>query len=38
MLTARDIVFVPNSVGRTAMYRSLDAMISVGTGLAVYRW
>jgi polysaccharide export outer membrane protein len=38
MLTARDIVFIPNSVGRTAMYRSLDAMISVGTGLAVYRW
>ena len=38
LLTARDIVFVPNSVGRTAMYRSLDAIISVGTGLAVYRW
>ncbi len=38
MLTARDIVFVPNSVGRTAMYRGLDAAISVGTGVAVYRW
>jgi polysaccharide biosynthesis/export protein len=37
-LTARDIVFVPNSLSRTAIYRSLDAMISVGTGLAVYRW
>lgn len=38
MLTARDIVFVPNSVSRTAMYRGLDAAISVGTGVAVYRW
>ncbi|HUJ32841.1 MAG TPA: polysaccharide biosynthesis/export family protein [Candidatus Acidoferrum sp.] len=38
MLEPRDIVFVPNSVGRTAMYRSIDAVISVGTGVAVYRW
>lgn len=38
MLTARDIVFVPNSMTRTAMYRGLDAAISVGTGVAVYRW
>lgn len=38
MLTPRDIVFVPNSVSRTAMYRSIEAIISVGTGMAVYRW
>jgi len=38
ILAPRDIVFVPNSASRTAMYRSIDAAISVGTGVAVYRW
>lgn len=38
LLAPRDIVFVPNSASRTAMYRSIDAAISVGTGVAVYRW
>lgn len=38
VLAPRDIVFVPNSASRTAMYRGLDAAMSVGTGVAVYRW
>lgn len=37
MLEPRDIVFVPNSAGRTAFYRGMEAAISVGSGVAVYR-
>lgn len=37
MLEARDIVFVPNSTSRSALYRGLEAAISVGTGVAIYR-
>lgn len=36
-LQPRDIVIVPNSGGRSALYRGLEAAVSVGTGLAVYR-
>lgn len=38
ILEPRDIVFVPNSVSRTALYRSLDAALTIGAGVAVYRW
>ena len=37
MLEPRDIVFVPNSTGRAAFYRGLEAAISIGSGVAVYR-
>lgn len=37
MLKARDIVFVPNSGGRSALYRGLEAAISMASGIAVYR-
>lgn len=38
ILQPRDIVFVPNSVSRTALYRSMDFALTIGSGLAVYRW
>jgi len=38
LLEPRDIVFVPNSVGRTVAYRSLDVIASATAGIAVYRW
>lgn len=37
ILQPRDIVFVPNSVSRTALYRSMDFALTIGAGLAVYR-
>lgn len=37
MLQARDIVFVPNSAARNALYRGVEAAISMGTGIAIYR-
>jgi polysaccharide biosynthesis/export protein len=37
MLEARDIVFVPNSAARNAVYRGMEAAISIGTGVAIYR-
>ncbi len=37
LLQPKDIVFVPNSTGRSAVYRGLEAAISVGTGVAIYR-
>ena len=37
MLEPRDIVFVPNSAGRAAFYRGIEAAISVGSGVAIYR-
>jgi polysaccharide biosynthesis/export protein len=36
-LEPRDILFVPKSASRSALYRGLEAAVSVGTGLAVYR-
>ncbi len=35
-LQAEDIIFVPNSVAKTATRRTLDAIIQTATGLAVY--
>jgi polysaccharide biosynthesis/export protein len=37
MLQPRDIVFVPNSKGRAALYRGMEAAISIGSGVAIYR-
>jgi polysaccharide export outer membrane protein len=37
-LKPKDILFVPNSTGRSALYRGLEAALSVGAGIAVYRW
>ena len=37
-LQSRDVLLVPNSTGRSALYRWLEEAVSVGTGLAVYRW
>jgi polysaccharide export outer membrane protein len=37
ILLPKDIVFVPNSAGRSVLYRGAEAAIGLGTGLAVYR-
>ena len=37
LLRPKDIVFVPNSTGRTAFYRGAEAAIGIGTGLIIYR-
>ena len=34
---AEDIIFVPTSAGKRAVRRTLDAIIQMGTGVAVYR-
>jgi polysaccharide export outer membrane protein len=35
-LQAQDILFIPNSGAKAASYRTLDAIITAATGLAVY--
>jgi polysaccharide export outer membrane protein len=37
-LQSRDILFVPNSTGRSAFNRGLETAIAVGSGLAIYRF
>jgi polysaccharide biosynthesis/export protein len=37
VLMPKDIVFVPNSAGRSVLYRGAEAAIGLGTGLAIYR-
>jgi polysaccharide export outer membrane protein len=37
MLEPRDILFIPNSAARSALFRGMEAALSVGTGVAVYR-
>jgi polysaccharide export outer membrane protein len=37
ILLPKDIVFVPNSAGRSVLYRSAEAAIGLGTGMAIYR-
>jgi polysaccharide export outer membrane protein len=37
MLEARDILFIPNSAARSALFRGMEAALSIGTGVAVYR-
>lgn len=36
-LQAKDILFVPNSAGKTAFYRGAEAAVSITGGLIVYR-
>lgn len=38
VLRAKDIVFVPNSPGKSALYRGAEASLGIVGGLAVYRW
>jgi polysaccharide biosynthesis/export protein len=38
LLRPRDIVFVPNSAGKAAIFRGVEAATSIGAGIAVYRW
>lgn len=37
ILEPRDIVFVPNSASRMALYKGMDAAVSIGSGVAIYR-
>ena len=37
ILLPKDILFVPNSTGRSVLYRGAEAALGVGTGLAIYR-
>jgi polysaccharide export outer membrane protein len=37
MLKPRDILFIPNSAARSALFRGMEAALSIGTGVAVYR-
>lgn len=37
-LQAKDILFVPNSAGKAALYRSTDGILATVGGAAVYRW
>jgi polysaccharide biosynthesis/export protein len=38
LLQPRDILFVPDSAGRSVLYRGVEAAVSIGSGVAVYRW
>jgi polysaccharide biosynthesis/export protein len=39
MLQPKDVVFVPNSAGKTALYRSAQAALTTASGVAIYgRW
>jgi polysaccharide biosynthesis/export protein len=37
-LSAADIVFVPNSTGKTATYKGSQAVISALVSLMIFRW
>lgn len=37
LLRPRDIVFVPNATGRSAIYKGIEAAIQTASGIAVYR-
>src|ERR1700738_3528361 len=37
ILLPKDIVFVPNSTGRSVLYRGAEAALGIGTGIAIYR-
>ena len=37
-LQPRDIVFVPNSAARSALYHGSEAALQTATGVAIYRW
>jgi polysaccharide biosynthesis/export protein len=35
-LQAADIVFVPNSTGKTVLFRSTDAIVNTASGVAIF--
>jgi polysaccharide export outer membrane protein len=37
ILLPKDIIFVPNSAGRSVLYRGAEAALGIGSGLAIYR-
>lgn len=37
-LQAKDILFIPNSAGKSAFYRGAQAALTITGGLIVYRW
>ena len=37
ILRPKDIIFVPNSTGKSAFYGSTQAVVAVGSA-AIYRW
>ncbi|HKV05084.1 MAG TPA: polysaccharide biosynthesis/export family protein [Candidatus Acidoferrales bacterium] len=37
ILEPRDILFVPNSASRLAIYRGVEAAVTIGSGVAIYR-
>lgn len=37
-LQPKDIVFVPNSAGKTVFYRGSEAALQTAAGVAIYRW
>lgn len=38
VLQTKDIVYVPDSVAKSAFYRGAQAAVSTATGVAIYRW
>ncbi len=38
LLQPRDIIFVPDSSAKSAIYRGAEAVLSTATGVAIYRW
>jgi hypothetical protein len=36
LLRPDDILFVPNSSAKSATYRTLDAIVTAATGMAIY--
>lgn len=36
-LQANDIIFVPNSAGKSAAHKTMDAILQAATGIAIYR-
>jgi len=37
LLQPRDIIFVPNSAGKAALYRGVESALGIGSGLLIYR-
>ena len=38
VLQAKDIVFVPNSAAKSALYHSTEGIVGIVSGAAIYRW
>jgi polysaccharide biosynthesis/export protein len=37
-LQAKDILFIPNSSAKSAIYRAAQSAVAVATGVAIYKW